>query len=235
MIKHIINAFLPFALAGAILLSVLLLPKYPVMLTSCISPDMPLHYDLAGWHGTKTQESEKERHILANDTRFSKAIYKHIPRVPWEKHLPPVNVSIVYSGKDLNASIHRPETCLPAQGHMDLQSSVHPIELKDGRTILFTRLASKIPTKELRSKRLHYIHYYVFFGHNTLCHTHLQRNLQDILDRCLLGKVQSWAYFQAGTCWAPEIGVSKEEADKRLRTLISDLLPKQIDWKTLER
>lgn len=233
MIKRIIIAFLPVILAGCLLSIITLLPKVSTIASSSISPDLPLDYKLLGWHGIKTQESELERKILVGDTKFSKAIYRQLPRVPWEPLSPHINVSIVYSGKDLNGSIHQPEVCLPAQGHIDLQGEESSITLSNGKTLKFTRLQSKLPSDKLQSKRLNFIHYYIFIGHNTICHTHIRRNVCDIVDRCIHGRTQSWAYFQAGTCWAPEIGVSKEEADKRLRNLISDLLPKQIDWEAL--
>jgi phosphatidylserine decarboxylase len=130
----------------------------------------------------------------------------------------------------MNNSIHRPEVCLPAQGHINVQGQVSEFQLADGRTLKMTRLSSKLPTRQERRIDLHYIHYYLFIGNGAMAHSHLGRNIQDILDRCIQGKVQSWAYFQAGTCWAPEIGVTEEEADKRLRKLISELLPGQIKW-----
>ncbi len=234
--KSIIRAMLP-PLVGAMLIlgGTLLLPQAPKMLESCVSPDLPTGYSLLGWQGIKTQESEQERAILAQDTRFSKARYTQVARVPWEKPTPTVDVSIVYSGQDINHSIHRPERCLPAQGHMDVQGTESELTLADGRVIKLTRLDSRIPMPEHKEIRLHFIHYYFFIGRHSIHHTHMGRTIQDMADRVFRGETQSWAYFQAGTCWAPEIGVSKEEADKRLRTLISDLLPRQIDWKALER
>ena len=49
----------------------------------------------------------------------------------WEKALPPVEISIVYSGADMNSSIHRPERCLPSQGHLNLRGSTSEITLAD--------------------------------------------------------------------------------------------------------
>ncbi len=234
--KSILRALLP-PLVGAMLIlgGTFLLPQNPKMIESCISPDLPTGYSLLGWKGIKTQESEQERAILAQDTRFSKARYTQVARVPWEKPSPAVDVSIVYSGQDINHSIHRPERCLPAQGHMDVQGTESELTLTDGRVIKLTRLDSLMPMSEHKNERLHFIHYYFFIGHHSIHHTHMGRTIQDMADRVFRGETQSWAYFQAGTCWAPEIGVSKEEADKRLRTLISDLLPRQIDWEKLGR
>lgn len=231
--KTIIRALLPAILAALILGSVFFLPRHDELLESSIAPEMPLGYDLPGWRGVKTQESDRERSTLAPDTRFSKARYHLLPRVPWEQETPAVEVSIVYSGQDLNNSIHRPERCLPTQGHMDVRGNGDQITLANGKTIGITRLTSKVPLPDQKEARLNYIHYYVFIGHSTMCHTHVDRTLRDIIDRVMLGQAQRWAYFQAGTCWAPEIGVSEEEADTRLRKLISELLPGQIQWEKL--
>lgn len=231
--NKILHALLPPLLATVLFCGVFFLPQHDEMLESSISPDMPLGYNLLGWRGIKMQESEKERSTLAADTRFSKAQYTQLPRVPWEEKKPAVEVSIVYSGQDMNNSIHRPERCLPAQGHMDVRGTESEIILKDGRTLKVTRLVSRVAVPEQPGKRINFIHYYLFVGHHSLCHTHLQRTLQDILDRVVLGQVQRWAYFQAGTCWSPEINVTEEEADKRLRTLIGELLPGQIQWEKL--
>lgn len=231
--KKLVRALIAPALAAAILGCVFLLPKHDEMMESCISPDLPLESTLPGWWGIKVQESEKERSILAADTRFSKGQYTQPLRVPWERKKPAVEVSIVYSGQDMNNSIHRPERCLPAQGHMNLQGSESELTLANGRKLHLTRLTSRIPMPGNKNLRLNFIHYYVFFGHDSVSHTHLGRTLQDLIDRVVLGRVQRWAYFQAGTCWAPEIGISEQEADERLRKLISQLLPGQVDWQAL--
>lgn len=231
--KQIFRAFLPPLLALILFSGVFFLPEQGEPIPPAISPELPTGYQLKGWHGTQRQESERERLILSPDTKFSKAEYVQLPRVPWEKPSLPVHVSIVFSGRDLNNSIHRPERCLPAQGHLNVRGSISEITLKDGKSLIVTRLVSSLPFETLKSKRLHYIHYYLFIGHNSICHTHLHRTLRDICDRCLFGKVQSWAYFQAGTCWSPELGISEKDADNRLRRLISELLPGQIDWKKI--
>lgn len=231
--KRYIQAFLPSILLGALLACILLLPKNHEMEAPSISGDLPVGLSLLGWRGVKVQESEAERKILASDTQFSKARYTPIPRVPWETTPPAVEVSIVYSGREMNNSIHRPEVCLPCQGHLNLQGQESSLELTNGTPIKLTRLSSKLPVQREGCSHLNFIHYYVFIGHGTINHTHIGRNIQDIMDRLLKGRVQSWAYFQAGTCWAPELGISEEEADKRLRRLMSELLPKQIRWEEM--
>ena len=231
MISKLLRALLPPVLVAVILSSVFILPREESLVESSISPDLPLGTDLSGWQGSKIQESEHERRVLAEDTRFSKATYSRISRVPWEKSLPPVEISIVYSGADMNSSIHRPERCLPSQGHLNLRSSSDEITLADGRKLGITRLTSQVQLPDKQT--INFINYYVFIGHGTIHHSHLGRTAQDIYDRVAKGYVQRWAYFQAGSYWAPELGISEDEADKHIRALISDLLPGQINWQEM--
>ncbi len=231
MMKQRTRAWLPPALLALLLSSVFILPRQEQLMESSISPDLPVSFDLPGWQGTKIQESEVERTSLAADTRFSKAQYTQPRRVFWEKETPAVEVSIVYSGSDMNSSIHRPERCLPSQGHVNLQTSTSELRLADGRTITLTRLTSRVPLPNRDDGlTLNFVSYYVFIGHGTMHHTHIGRTLQDMYDRVTRGYVQRWAYFQANSYWAPELNLTEEEADKRIRTLISELLPKQINW-----
>ena len=231
MIKANLHAWLPPALLAVLLSAVFVLPRQEQLMESSISPDLPVNYNLAGWEGKKIQESEVERTSLAADTRFSKAQYTQPRRVFWEQEKPPVEISIVYSGSDMNSSIHRPERCLPSQGHVNLQTSSSELSLTDGRTISLTRLTSRVPLPNRSDGlTLNFISYYVFIGHGTMRHTHLGRTLQDMYDRVAKGYVQRWAYFQASSYWAPELNLTEEETDKRVRALISELLPTQINW-----
>ena len=231
MMKQLTRAWLPPALLALLLSSVFILPREEQLMESSISPDLPVSFDLPGWQGTKIQESEVERTSLAADTRFSKAQYTQPRRVFWEKETPAVEVSIVYSGSDMNSSIHRPERCLPSQGHVNLQTSTSELRLADGRTITLTRLTSRVPLPNRDDGlTLNFVSYYVFIGHGTMHHTHIGRTLQDMYDRVTRGYVQRWAYFQASSYWAPELNLTEEETDKRVRALISELLPTQINW-----
>lgn len=231
MIKQTLRALLPPVVLAAMLGCVFVLPREEQLQESSISPDLPVSFELPGWQGTKVQESEVERSTLAADTKFSKAQYTRNKRVFWAKDEPAVEVSIVYSGSDMNASIHRPERCLPSQGHVDLQTSPQEITLADGRTIAVTRLVSKVPLPNRDDGlTLRFVSYYVFIGHKTMHHTHLGRTLQDMYDRVAKGYVQRWAYFQVSSYWAPELNVTEEETDQRVRALISELLPRQMNW-----
>lgn len=234
MLKTALRALLPPALLALILGSVFFLPRHEALMESSISPDLPLDYDLPGWHGVKIQESEVERTSLAADTRFSKAQYTEPRRVFWEKEKPPVEVSIVYSGSDMNSSIHRPERCLPSQGHINLQTKADEVTLADGRRISVTRLTSQVPLPNREDKlTLRFVSYYVFIGHGNMRHTHIGRTLQDMYDRVAKGYVQRWAYLQVNSYWAPELNLTEAETDKRVRSVISELLPNQINWQEM--
>ena len=159
MISKLLRALLPPLLVAVNLSSVFVLPREESLVESSISPDLPLDTALPGWLGTKIQESEHERRVLAEDTKFSKATYTRIRRVSWEKVLPPVEISIVYSGADMNSSIHRPERCLPSQGHLNLRGSTGEITLADGRQLSVTRLTSQVQLPGERKQTINFINY----------------------------------------------------------------------------
>ncbi len=228
--KKLCYAFLPPLLLLLILSAVYFLPQRNDFAPSAISPNLPIGYSLDGWYGIKQQESDLERAVLPPDTRFSKASYES----HGSSHLQPVEVSIVYSGADMNSSIHRPERCLPSQGHLNLQTTNEEIVLKDGRKLSISKLVSNRPWSEHPEVSLRYINYYLFIGNDSIRSSHLGRTFQDMWDRVFLGRVQRWAYFQAGSCWAPELKLSEQECDARVRALISELLPDVIDWSMIK-
>lgn len=225
-LRGALRAFCPALLLGAAIVLTWLLPFDATIRESAISGQLPTGFDLEGWYGTRTQESEEERAILAADTRFSKAIYQRINPITGRLSPSPILVSVIFSGNDMNSSIHRPERCLPAQGHLNLRSSTRELKLADGRSLTFTRLTSTTISGEGEQKqRFCHVHYYVFVGHSHVCATHLQRTLLDMADRIAGGVVQRWAYFQVGTSYRPNDEQGEQEADARLQSLIGDLLP----------
>lgn len=240
--KKIFSLFVLPLLALVAMSGIYLLPDPGDFLPSAISPDLPVGGELEGWHGTACQESEIERNTLAADTRFSKANYTRdfLPvtiggSLLYGGAAPlPCMVSIVFSGGDMNNSIHRPERCLPAQGHIDLQSSSQTLELADGHLLPVTRLTTRTPLPEGHQGHLRHIHYYAFIGASQVTASHLKRTLYDMRDRILQGRVQRWAYVQCSTYYGDAIGVSEREADNQLQSLMRALLPGLIDWKRVE-
>lgn len=232
--RNILTALAPPFVLGIILSLIFLIPEKAELQPSSITAELPLRFELSGWYGIRKQESPDERKTLAPDTLFSKADYRLLYSSEWEQPMPDVHVSLVFSGNDMNQSIHRPELCLPGQGHLNLTPSEAVIPLNNGKEIKFTQLTSYRRSEDIPDKKLHFIHYYTFVGNGHICHSHMKRTLFDIADRCLEGKVQRWAYFQVGTYWSPHLGVSREAADKQLRYLIGQLLPMIINWEEIE-
>ncbi len=232
--KNVLFKALPPIVLTLLLSLVFIIPESMELLPSAANPELPVGSNLPGWQGVKTQESELERLILAADTTFSKAIYHHINPLTYQLESPAVNVSFVYSGSELNNSIHRPERCLPAQGHLDVTGRDETIELANGKHLTFRRLSTRTPATRTGHPELHHIHYYVFVGNHSICSSHLERTFIDICDRVLNGRAQSWAYIQMGSHWSEEVGITEQQADNYLRALIRDLVPLQIDWDAIK-
>ena len=73
-IKTLKILIIPFLLA-VMLGGTYLMPRRGEVQDSSISMELPTGMNPSGWHGTRRQESEDERSILAADTEFSKADY----------------------------------------------------------------------------------------------------------------------------------------------------------------
>ncbi|MFI3243279.1 MAG: exosortase-associated EpsI family protein [Akkermansia sp.] len=227
--KKLLYSILPPLVLCLILSGIYLLPQSNKLQESAIKPELPLGYGLPGWYGERTQESAEERSTLSADTIFSKGVY-----TTSTSNAPAVYVSIVYSGNDMNSSIHRPERCLPAQGHFNLNSTSDDITLDNGKTITFTRLCSSTGYQGNLDQKLSHINYYVFVGHESICSTHIDRTRQDMYDRVMKGYVQRWAYYQIGSYWGEPVGIDEETCDKNLRAVIQKLTPPIVDWTALE-
>ncbi len=249
ILKKHLPLILPPALLALLICLIFLLPFDSELKESAISPELPVGTDLPGWYGEKTQPSAKERGSLAADTEFSKAVYRRCsdidttydPLAPAEAagsrlrcFGPQVSVSIVYSGRDMNASIHRPERCLPMQGHMELSGTDTTLQLANGKNITLRRLQSFTLPDNNTENRLQHIHYYVFVGHDRICHSHLTRTLYDMWDRFALGRTQRWAYLQVGSYWGGNTGITQEEAEEALQSLIAELAARQINWEIIK-
>ena len=183
-IKTLKILIIPFLLA-VMLGGTYLMPRRGEVQDSSISMDLPTGMNPSGWHGTRRQESEQERGILAPDTEFSKADYvQELPISLDATETVPVlcRVSIVKSGHDLNNSIHRPERCLPAQGHFNLTGTTVDVPVKGRGTIRMTKLKSQqnIAPDHPQPVILDNMHYYVFIGHRHMTEDHLIRTLMDL-------------------------------------------------------
>ena len=228
-------------LLGGLLSTVHLLPEAGEMASSAVNMDLPSN--AGSWTVRSVPASERELMILAADTRFSKAICLR-PRegevdLASGMTIPDrIDLSVVLSGHDLNNSIHRPERCMPSQGHVIGSSKDISFELPNGKTLTVRRLLSvqSIPSNEERTEYASFncVTYYFFVGHDSITQDHVKRTLIDMKDRLTRGMDQRWAYVSASMWYGKvpwiEDEVAIEEADEKLRQFIIDFGMEQIDW-----
>lgn len=190
--------------------------------------------------------SEVEVKVLGKETDFSKATcYRPRPGEYTQdgRRIPEVvDVSIVLSGSDLNTSIHRPERCMPAQGHVILDSRGVKIRLPSGDGFRAKRLQTsrRVHTGEKGAKpmKVKSLTYYFFVGRNRVTNDHVKRTLIDMKDRLVHGTDQRWAYVSVSMMYGelPWMGgkeVPVEEADAKLQEFLSRFAERQIDWERI--
>jgi hypothetical protein len=237
---NVSSLLLPAFLAAS-MSSVYFLPSAGEVAQSAVNMDLPEGY--GSWQFKQIPPSAAEIEALAKDTEFSKAIcFRARPgEFNEEGYAIPdrIDLSVVLSGTDINNSIHRPERCMPAQGHQILSSQDRVLELENGRTLTAKRLHStqRIPTNETGTEflELNCVTYYFFVGHDTVTNDHLGRTLHDMKDRLLKGRDQRWAYVSASMWygempWIKDVVISEEEADEKLARFVARFSEKQIRW-----
>ena len=239
------NAWLLPLLLGSALGAVYVLPKAGETANSAVKMELP--GSTGGWEFNKLTASEKEIKILEDDTEFAKAICLR-PR-PGEVNLEGyripdrVDLSVVLSGHDLNSSIHRPERCMPAQGHVIKASGDVMLQLANGREFKVKRLRSvqSVPGSEKGTvaARYHCVTYYFFVGHDRTTNDHLERTLVDMKDRLMHGLDQRWAYVSASMWYGKVHWIDKEvteaEADEKLRKFLTGFAENQIRWEQIKK
>lgn len=240
------NAWLLPVLMGSALGAVYVLPKAGKTAESAVRMELP--GSTGGWSFEKLTASQDEINTLSGDTEFAKAICLR-PRpgeVNVDGYLIPdrVDLSVVLSGHDLNNSIHRPERCMPAQGHTIDASGDVVLTLKNGRSFEVKRLRSVQSLKDKGTGEVkasfNCVTYYFFVGHDQITNDHLERTLIDMKDRLVRGMDQRWAYVSASMWfgkipWIEDKEVSEAEADEKLRAFLSDFAGKQILWDQISR
>ncbi len=229
-----------------LLCSVYLLPDAGNMSPSAIH--MVLPSTMGDWVLQKKPPTEAEIEKLAKDTTFSKATCLKARKGEYDSAtgyaIPDrIDLSIVLSGHNLNDSIHRPERCMPAQGHAIKGSSFHSIDLKANRSLPTHRLLSvqSIATDENHTTYQDFkcVTYYFFVGHRAITSGHYERTAIDMKDRLLLGMDQRWAYVSV-SMWYGDLPwvqneIPIEEADQKLREFIKLLAEEQIDWEKIKQ
>lgn len=232
------------AMLAVLLATIHLLPEAGEMASSAVNMDIPPN--LGSWSARTIPASEDEIATLASDTRFSKAVCLSPRKGEFDiatGHAIPdrIDLSIVLSGHDLNNSIHRPERCMPAQGHVIQSASNSSLDLPNGRHITLRRLLSvqSIPTNEERTQYASFkcVSYYFFVGHDRITQDHLKRTIIDMKDRLMYGMDQRWAYVSASMWYGKvpwiEEEITLDEADQKLREFMGNFAAEQIDWEMI--
>ena len=156
---------------------------------------------LIGRVGVELDVSDKERKVLAEDTTFARKRYFD-DKV--SNANPYIDVSVVFSGKDINNSIHRPEVCLEAQGWKFLSEEY--ITIKAGEIVVpfkeivcsRARVATDgLPDKNSKGETIvdTRVQYYSFVGEKMIVAGHYERTWEDIKTRIIKGTDQQWAYI----------------------------------------
>lgn len=230
---------LPVLLGGA-MLTVFLLPKVGKIAESAVRMSLP--DKLGEWEFEKGQASDKEVDILDKETQFSKAVCR--APIPYSyqsngmRNLKQIDLSIVLSGTDINNSIHRPERCMPSQGHQIYDAKSDLLKTAAGKTFPVRNLTSLqvVPLKSGESLKLNCVTFYFFIGQKEITEDHLRRTFIDMRDRLLRGQDQRWAYVSA-SMWFSEAGeyglTSRDNAEKEIRQFLSDLADNNIDWEQI--
>lgn len=237
--------WLPLLMASTLGM-IYILPKAGKTEKSAVKMELPGSSN--GWSFEKTPATQNEIKTLSDDTEFTKAVC--IKARPGEVNLDGyfipdrIDLSIVLSGHDLNNSIHRPERCMPAQGHTIISSRDVVLSLDKDRDFKTKRLQSVQALKHPKTGKVvaqfNCVTYYFFVGHDQITNDHLERTLIDMKDRLVHGMDQRWAYVSASMWygkipWITDKEVTEVEADEKLRKFLTGFTENQIDWKQVKR
>lgn len=240
MIRSLILA----TILGLVMATIFVLPPFK-QVESAIDMKIPTY--LGSWQTESYPASDKELSTLADDTKFSKAKcgLRRLEEMSYITGKAPIDVadlSVVLSGYDLANSIHRPERCMPAQGHRGLITSTSELALDNGESIPLTRILSKRdfsygPADARKHVTLDSLTYYFFVGAERVTADHTKRTLIDIFDRVAKGEAQKWAFISATMAYREgdeerELGSAPdfEMADTKIRQLLKELAENNIDW-----
>ncbi|MGY8686124.1 MAG: exosortase C-terminal domain/associated protein EpsI [Verrucomicrobiales bacterium] len=209
-----LNALLAIGLG-----SIFLLPASSKIQDSAIVMDLP---PLIGdWTAGAKEEASPEVKKILQASAYENRTYAH------DLNGQIVRVSMVLSSDNINQSIHRPERCLPAQGHRILGSSETQIPFDDGGGMLtVTRLLTekRYEDQEGDVQTIQSLTYYWFVGKNTLTNSHYDRALVDMKDRLFGGFSQKWAYITFDSFLNPE-GTNAASQDEGIVDLIREIIP----------
>jgi len=177
---------------------------------------------IGSYTGKAADISESEHVILPTDTQFAKMLYSSLGGEQ-------INCQVVLSGGE-KRSIHRPETCLPAQGWTKKTSQVIPVKLSDGRTLDVMKLVISRPVEVQPGvrKELTSIFIYWFVGKDITTPHHWYRILHTDWDRVVHGISHRWAYVIVS---APVLdgfvpgAKNQEQTLEELKSFIGEVAP----------
>ncbi len=203
-------------------------PKPPAPGVATVLPDF-----VDEWYGQDAAVTEKERQVLGAETTFARKQYTNGRGAS-------IFVSIVFSGEDMSASIHRPERCLPAQGFtlVDSRTEKLPLSLDPTHPLTVTRLHTLRPIYDAQGRPVTYsdgrpfkdfsLVYYWFIGSKETTASHTERYLLDTRDRIWMGTNQRWAYVSVMsriTANVDKFGLDEPQTDELVQTFIRKLTP----------
>lgn len=219
-IKLLLRSGVVLALAAAVFFLTRQNPDAKINMESGVRMDLPEH--VGSFTGTSNEVSESERVILPADTQFAKMLYASMGGAQ-------INCQIVLSGGE-KRSIHRPETCLPAQGWTKKSSQAIPVQLDDGRTLEVMKLVISRPVEVQPGvrKELTSLFLYWFIGKDITTPHHWYRILHTDWDRVVHGVSHRWAYVIVS---APVLdgfvpgGKNQEQTLAMLKEFIGEVAP----------
>ncbi|MBM3888877.1 MAG: EpsI family protein [Verrucomicrobia bacterium] len=186
---------------------------------------MSLPARLGDWVGESAEVQQIEREGLPRDTEFERKLYRKGSNQP-------VYCSIVLAGKD-SRSIHRPETCLPAQGVAILEASYEQIPVDAPGLSTLTVRALKVFRRMSQAKGsggVTQLLFYWFIGKDRMTASHLQRIFWNSYDRIFHNVNHRWAYITVSAALPPgatagEDRANEEQTRQGLREFVRRLMP----------
>jgi len=201
--------------------SVFIIPRDVTFERAALKSSLP--DEVGDWQGMDEAVTQFERDVLGPDTQFARKVYRNMRGDE-------LFTSIVFSGPDMNNSIHRPERCLPAQGwtvadaqRITVPTSIGPLDV----TRLHNMRYEHRPPDRVQT--IYSLDYYWFVGHTDETPSHLERTWIDIRDRLLKGRNQQWAYVTVNGLVTKDFrvfGRTEKEMDTLIQTFIAQLVPK---------
>ncbi|SHI73094.1 Protein of unknown function [Rubritalea squalenifaciens DSM 18772] len=242
------RAWILFGMLAVGFSTIWLLPDQKQMVPSRLSKKLPDTCRL--WQSVPREVSDKEKEILADDTEFARRFYFDPENPARDYH--GFEVSVVFSGKDINNSLHRPEVCLVAQGWQFVGQRHIKLDgvMPDGSDLPVKELVcvrprigeDKQPVMNGKGEPMYdkRIQFYTYIGRDKVVSDHYQRTWEDIKDRIVGGFDQQWAYATFSTAvtsayvdqgnWNSLIPSRDEDQTREaLSDFIQQLLPLILD------